>query len=184
MPVCYIFNHKGEKLLRFNATTNKYGSHITIGKSSKCDVCIDHITDASMNNQQLALSSSGRFWYVKDEKDSGKVYKNGKKIKNSVLKPGDFFRFGKLYFGYGEGSGPSNYDLVWETKCKHQKCRVVLWPGCNTIGLAPDNDIIMSNGRDVLNYHAILNVSGDKIFIQRVSKQAEIIVGKEIISKP
>ncbi len=157
MPICHIYNTKGDELKKFD--TDDYGKELTIGRSSKCDVCLKLVAANNVSRTHIRLRRILGDWLLVSEGHSG-VFKDGKKIQESSLREGDIYRFSQLFLCVGKNCGPSPFDVTWEEETEDGTHRAVLWPGVNTIGASHDNYVTVRTPF-VSRFHAQIILSDD-----------------------
>ncbi|MDX9981788.1 MAG: FHA domain-containing protein [Lentisphaeria bacterium] len=187
MPICKIFNYRGENVREFDSDTLGGGGAITIGRSSQCTVCLKGEVDRHVGRIHVSLQREGRSWTATNC-SSTELYKNEQPITTAVIEEGDMLRFGHMFLTVGERSGPSPYELAFVGEEGKQERRV-LWPGRNTIGSSSENTICIkemglarSHARILVNPHDMLvedvaSSSGTFLDEQRVKSLTKFAVG-------
>lgn len=161
MPICKLFNYRGELIREFDTDLLDGSSAITIGRSSQCTICLKGFVDRHVGRIHLSLQREGRTWTATNC-SSTELYRNEQPISNSPLEDGDIVRFGHVFLAFGEQAGPSPYELAHVDSDGNQE-RHVLWPGRNTIGSSSENTICIkdlglsrSHARILVNAHDML----------------------------
>ena len=150
MPICRIYTYSGECIKSFN--TEDYGSVITIGRSSGCNVSLKGLAENNVSREHIILKVKGDKISLESVGHSG-VYYNAERIEETVeAKEGDIFRFSQLFLGIGDKGCPSDYDLTWEAQTENNQHRAVIWPGVNSVGASRDNYITVRT-EDVSRVH-------------------------------
>lgn len=165
MPICRIYTYSGECIKSFN--TDDYGSTITIGRSSGCNVSLKGLAENNVSREHIILKVKGEKLMLESVGHSG-VHYNGELLEEAVeAHDGDVFRFSQLFLCIGEKGGPSDYDLTWEAQTENNQHRSVIWPGVNTIGASRDNYITVRT-EDVSRIHGKITCEGDELFYQNM----------------
>lgn len=164
MPTCHIYNTRGDELARFS--TEELGWTITIGRSSKCDICLKGYAENNVSREHIYLHKVGSKWQLDSKGHSG-VYLNGDKIESAPLEEGMVFRFSQLFLCVGEKCGPSQFDLVWEAATENNQHRAVIWPGVNTVGASRDNYITVRTD-DVSRMHGKITETDGRLFYENL----------------
>ena len=162
MPICRIYTYSGECIKTFN--TNDFGSTITIGRSSGCNVSLKGLAENNVSREHIILKVKGDKLMLESVGHSG-VYYNAELIDTVEAKEGDIFRFSQLFLGIGEKGCPSDYDLTWEAQTENNQHRSVIWPGVNSIGASRDNYITVRT-EDVSRIHGKITCEGNSLFYE------------------
>ena len=169
MPTCRIFTYSGECLRTFD--TKDYGSVITIGRSSACNVSLKGLAENNVSREHIILRNNGGKWHLEGVGHSG-VFYNAVRIENAEVKEGDVFRFSQLFLCIGEKCGPSDFDLTWEAQTENNQHRSVIWPGVNSVGASRDNYITVRT-EDVSRVHGKIICDGSSLYYQSMHPTLE-----------
>lgn len=179
MTLCHIYNSTGEELSRFSTTTFEATGRVSIGRSSHCDISLKAFAQGYISRIHFLLTYSFGEWFIVDRSHIG-VHFNGEKIKERKMEDGDIYRFGQLFFAFGEKAGPSAYDLVW-TNEEGDNRRQVVWPGVNTVGYSADNYITIREG-NIARKHGLLSCSDDCLqYTNASSRVSSYVNGRNVI---
>lgn len=184
MPLCRIFNFRGVEVVRFH-TDSYSGGHITVGRSSSCDVCLKNMADTSISRTHFHLRCSGDNWSIHDTSRAGLVL-DCAKVPSAKLQPGMVLRFGKFFFGFGERAVPSPLRLKWTCPESGIHESRVLWQGKNSVGASNDNYVTVRVGH-VARFHSIISVTGESATIENINPMVSTAVndeqlhGKEVV---
>ncbi len=190
MPICKIFNYRGENVREFDSDTLGGGGAITIGRSSQCTICLKGEVDRHVGRIHVSLQREGRV-LTATNCSSTELYKNEQPITSSVIEEGDMLRFGHMFLTVGESSGPSPYELAFVGEEGKQE-RHALWPGRNTIGASSENTICIkemglsrSHARILVNPHDMLvedvaSTSGTVLDERRVKSLTKFTTGAKL----
>ncbi len=177
MPDVTIYNSQGDKLAIFS--TEGFSSSIRIGRSSECQICLKGLADTTISRVHLILIQNPFGWKVRNNSKTG-MYKNCVKVSETELKEGDVIRFGALFMGFGNASGPSAFDLFWTAETENGHTHAVLWPGRNSIGSSRDNYVCIRTD-DISRIHAFITVNGNHAVIRSATlANACLVNGEEI----
>ena len=165
MPICRIYNSLGNELVHFTPSSKSEKLHWSVGRSSKCDICLKAVAETSISRQHFTLDYEGDAWHIHDTSRAGLVY-NGEHVTDLKLENGMVIRFAQLFFGVGDRAVPSKFRLVWGHTSSQSG---VLWHGLNEIGASHDNTVMIREG-DVARKHCHIIVTlNDEIYIANVS---------------
>ncbi len=166
MPICRIYNSFGTELAHFTPSSKSDKLHWSVGRSSKCDVCLKAVAETSISRQHFTLDyESDGAWHIHDTSRAGLVY-NGQHVTEMKLENGMVFRFAQLFIGIGDRAVPSKYRLAWGRTTNQSG---VLWHGVNEIGASHDNTIMIREG-DIARKHCLITVTADdELYIANVS---------------
>ncbi|MBR4125171.1 MAG: FHA domain-containing protein, partial [Victivallales bacterium] len=177
MPNVTIYNSVGERLAIFS--TEGFSSSIKIGRSSECQICLKGLADTTISRVHLILIQNPFGWKLRNNSKTG-MYKNCIKVDEVELKEGDLIRFGALFLGFGNLSGPSPFDLVWTAETENGHTQAVLWPGRNSIGSSRDNYVCIRTD-DISRIHSFITVTGNHAVIRSATlSNACLVNGEEI----
>jgi len=177
MPNVTIYNSLGDKIAIFS--TEGFSSSIRIGRSSECQVCLKGHADTTVSRVHLILIQNPFGWKVRNNSKTG-MYKDCIKIDETELKEGDVIRFGALFMGFGNASGPSAFDLLWSAVTENGHTRAVLWPGRNSVGSSRDNYVCIRT-EDISRIHSFITVNGNHAVIRSATlANACMVNGEEI----
>lgn len=187
MPNCTIFNASGDKLAVFS--TERFGSQITIGRSSDCTICLKGLANTSISRVHLILIGTPLGWKLRNNSKAG-MYKDCIKKDEVELNDGDIIRFAGLFFAYGNTAGPAPFNIAWDEQTEDGLFFNVLWPGLNSIGASHDN-YVMVRTVDVSRQHAFIRISANNQATLRAATlnnntyvNGEEIGDKEVALKP
>lgn len=177
MPNCTIYNSQGEKLAQF--ATEPFGSSITIGRSSQCNIPLKGHAETAISRVHLILVKGAFGYSIKNNGKSG-MYKDCIKYDECELKEGDIIRFANLFLAFGDQAGPANFDLTWKAETEDGAFRAVLWPGLNSVGASHDN-YVMVRTNDISRVHAYIRVLGANLFLKSATlNNPTLINGNEV----
>ena len=166
MPICRIYNSFGNELMHFTPSSKSDKLHWSVGRSSKCDVCLKAVAETSISRQHFTLDYEGDAWHIHDSSRAGLVY-NGQHITDMKLENGMVIRFAQLFIGIGDRAVPSKYRLSWGRTTSQSG---VLWYGVNEIGASHDNTVMIREG-DIARRHCLITVTPqDELYIANVSR--------------
>ena len=183
MPVCCIYNSKGRELLRFNTDTFAGKGRIVVGRSSGCDVSLKQLAQSSISREHFYLEqdSHGQ-WSIHDTSRAGIVI-DCAKVESAPLFSGMVVRFGQLFFGFGDKSGPSRYRLTWFNSDMGMDQYAVLWNGSNSIGASHDNYVTIRLG-SISRFHCRIDVTPTAVMLNNISPMVETAVNDEPVTGP
>ena len=165
MPICRIYNSNGNELVHFTPSSKSDKLHWSVGRSSKCDICLKAVAETSISRQHFTLDYEGDAWHIHDSSRAGLVY-NGEHVTQMKLENGMVFRFAQLFIGIGDRAVPSKFRLSWGRVSDQSG---VLWHGVNEIGASHDNTIMIREG-DIARKHCLITVTPeDELYIANVS---------------
>ena len=160
MPDCKIFTTSGELILVF---TPRAG--MKIGRSSSCDLSLKGFCDDTVSREQFVIEKRKEGLTIKNIGHSH-LYNNGNRIEEMTLLEGIVLRFSAYVLTVGSKSGPSPFEMNWETPTENNQRRAVLWYGVNTLGSSMDNYVVIRN-QDIERLHAKVTVNQeDQVFIE------------------
>ena len=166
MPLCRIYNSRGVEVIRFH-TDSYSGNHITVGRSSNCDICLKHLAETSISRTHFHLRRNAEGWSIHDTSRAGLVL-DCAKVPSAKLLPGMVLRFGKFFFGFGEKAVPTPYRLNWTVPESGISEHGVLWPGKNSVGASNDNYVTVRIGH-VARFHSFITVNGENVTLENIN---------------
>ena len=179
MPVCHIYNSMGMRLVRFSTEHYAHSGRIMVGRSSHCTISLKAYAESYISREHFLLEKKMGAWHISDQSHIG-IVKNAVKIKGALLEIGDVIRFGQLFFCFGEKTGPSSYDLLWDAESINNEGRAVLWPGVNSVGASADNYVTIRQG-EVSRFHGKITVSGDKLSYENSNRNIKTFVNGALL---
>ena len=157
---CRIRNAKGDTIREFSLEDlyQEYGT-ITIGRSSSCVVSLKHESgvDATVGREHIHISEDGGGWWLQESANENKIFKNGHKVKETRVEPGDEVRFGDCTLVFGSPVQETEHILVWEDE-QGIRFKQPLCKGENYVGRSPKNHI-MIRSEYCAYYQGVLEVS-------------------------
>ncbi len=180
MPICRIYDSLGKELAQCSTAAFPPHAKISFGRSSQCDICLKSVAETSISRNHFYIQEGiGGQWTIYDNGSRAGLIQNAKKIKTAPLVDGAIFRFGGLFFAFGEKGVPSHYQLKW-VGSDGKEHTGTLWEGTNSVGASRDNYVTVREG-DISRFHAHLIIRGKSVLLESVNSILETEVNGQRI---
>jgi len=167
------------KLVRFSTEHYVHTGRIMVGRSSHCTISLKIFAESYISREHFLLDKRMGVWHIIDRSHIGLV-KDMVKIKEAQLEVGDIFRFGQLFFCFGEKTAPSPYEITWGAETSNAVVRGVLWPGMNSIGASADNYITIRQG-NISRFHGKITVHDDNISFENCNRNIKTTINGALL---